>query len=139
MDTHTRSHAAALVAEAITSIKANRKRITVGLAAVLIAGGAYAYNERAKAAARRARKPAGGAPKTPLKRSPQASLHSVITYLLPLAGRKVAVLVALALLRTALSNRLARLQVCFLLLLSSTHTYGFLSMSARILFVNVCL
>lgn len=112
MDQHARSRAAALVTEAITSIQANRKRITIGLAAVLVAGGAYAYNERAKAAARRARKAAQhGTPKPPSKRSPQATLQSLIAYLLPLAGRKVVVLVALSLMRTALSNRLARLQV----------------------------
>lgn len=107
---HARSHASALVAEAIASIKANRKRIGIGIAAVLVASGAYAYNQHAKAAkaARLARKGSTG---TRPKRSPQAALHALVAYLLPLAGRKVIVLVVLALLRTALSNRLARLQV----------------------------
>lgn len=119
-----RPTAVALVTHAIATITAreHRKKTAAALAALLLAGGAYAYSEHTKAvaAARRAKRAkAAGVPVSQLqkhngggrRRSPQASLNSLVAYLLPLAGRKIIVLVALAILRTGLSNRLARLQV----------------------------
>lgn len=46
-----------------------------------------------------------GSPKGP------AALKKLILFLLPLAGKRVAVMLLLAIARTALSNRLARVQV----------------------------
>lgn len=45
------------------------------------------------------------------KRSSPAALQSLVKYLLSLAGKRILVLFALSIARTALSNRLARLQV----------------------------
>ena len=120
MDTlQSRSSAASLVAQAIATItaKANRRRVALSLAAVVLAGAAYSYSQGGAKPRNTTKgsKNKPGAAQGPRKRSPQAALHSLIAYLLPLAGRKVMVLVALAVLRTALSNRLARLQVYVLL------------------------
>ena len=38
-------------------------------------------------------------------------MQKLVAFLLPLVGRRIVVLLALALLRTAISNRLARVQV----------------------------
>ena len=47
----------------------------------------------------------GGAPNGP------AALKKLISFLLPLAGKRILALLVLAVARTALSNRLARVQV----------------------------
>lgn len=53
-------------------------------------------------------KDGGRSSKTP--RGP-AALKKLIAFLLPLAGKRILVMLALAVARTALSNRLARVQV----------------------------
>ena len=58
-------------------------------------------------------KPAGdnkGAGKQ-LKGNSSQALNRLLKYLLPIAGKRIMVLFALAIVRTALSNRLARMQV----------------------------
>lgn len=58
-------------------------------------------------------KPAGdkrGTGKQP-KGNPSQALNRLLKYLLPIAGKRILVLFALAIVRTALSNRLARMQV----------------------------
>ena len=45
-----------------------------------------------------------------LKGSSSQALNKMLKYLLPIAGKRIAVLFALAIVRTALSNRLARMQ-----------------------------
>ena len=58
-------------------------------------------------------KPAGdkkGAGKQ-AKGNPSQALNRLLKYLLPIAGKRILVLFALAIVRTALSNRLARMQV----------------------------
>ena len=58
-------------------------------------------------------KPAGdkkGTGKQP-KGNPSQALNRLLKYLLPIAGKRIMVLFALAIVRTALSNRLARMQV----------------------------
>lgn len=63
-------------------------------------------------------KPDGGNSKGPRKRrgSP-AALQNLVKFLLSIAGKRILVLFALSIARTALSNRLARLQVPFCVLL----------------------
>lgn len=45
------------------------------------------------------------------KRSSPAALHSLLKFLVSIAGKRILALFALSIARTALSNRLARLQV----------------------------
>ena len=45
------------------------------------------------------------------KGNPSKALNRLLKYLLPIAGKRILVLFALAIVRTALSNRLARMQV----------------------------
>ena len=45
------------------------------------------------------------------KGNPSQALNRLLKYLLPIAGKRIMVLFALAIVRTALSNRLARMQV----------------------------
>lgn len=74
-------------------------------------------------------KPDGGNSKGARKRrgSP-AALQNLVKFLLSIAGKRILVLFALSIARTALSNRLARLQVPFCVLLAS--------LTSEIQFVN---
>jgi ABC-type uncharacterized transport system fused permease/ATPase subunit len=106
-----------LAAHLALLLPANKRRL-IG-AAVLAAGAAYAVSQASKkssataaAAAAKRRKPsdATSASAKPRRRPSGQSLKELLPLLLKVAGRKVLVVVLLAVARTALSNRLARLQ-----------------------------
>ncbi|DBA67674.1 TPA: hypothetical protein ACH3X2_001266 [Trebouxia sp. C0005] len=84
-------------------------------AAIVLAGGGFAYVQELQKQQKRARqrnsKPDGGNSKGARKRrgSP-AALQNLVKFLLSIAGKRILVLFALSIARTALSNRLARLQ-----------------------------
>ena len=66
-------------------------------------------------------KPDGGNSRGPRKkRGSPAALQNLVKFLLSIAGKRILVLFALSIARTALSNRLARLQVPFCVLLASS-------------------
>lgn len=108
-----------LVAHLALLLPANKRRVA-GIA-ILAAAGAYAAsqvakNAKAKSQSKRNSAVAAGArpttalPKAGKRRPSGQALKELLPLLLKVAGRKVLVIALLAIARTALSNRLARLQ-----------------------------
>ncbi|KAL3156585.1 hypothetical protein ABBQ38_000875 [Trebouxia sp. C0009 RCD-2024] len=101
---------AARITRQFRQLVGSRRGVAVGV--VLLAGGGYVYLQQLQAQQKaRLRKPDDGVQRVRnKKRSSPAALQSLVKYLLSLAGKRILVLFALSIARTALSNRLARLQ-----------------------------
>jgi hypothetical protein len=118
----TEPQRAALVAHLALLLPRNKRRAVGALAlaaAAAYAAQQYAAQQKRKANKARAARAAGGAPAAPAAAKPGSAhrrrpsgqaLKELLPLLLRLAGRKVLVLALLAVARTALTNRLARLQ-----------------------------